>query len=90
VTALNKVDLLALHDGDAVSGLEELYEQTQSLSYSRPDAQLISAQNGWGLDDLRERIAAVLGGEVAGAEPSRWVVREQRTAASRQSPRSVE
>jgi GTP-binding protein HflX len=78
ITALNKVDLLARHDGDAIRGLEELREQTESLSHGRPDALFISAQNGWGLDELRQRIAAVLDGEIAAPTPSQWLVRENR------------
>jgi len=78
ITALNKVDLLARHDGDAIHGLEELREQSESLSHGRPDALFISAQNGWGLDELRQRIAAVLDGEIAAPTPSRWLVRENR------------
>ena len=80
ITALNKVDLLARHDGDAIHGLEELREQSESLSHGRPDALFISAQNGWGLDELRQRIAAVLDGEIVAPTPSRWLARESRPA----------
>lgn len=80
MTALNKVDLLARHDGEAIHGLGELREQSESLSYAQPDALLISAQNGWGLDELRQRIGAVLDGEIAVPAMSRWVVSEKRPA----------
>ncbi len=65
VTALNKVDLLTRRNGDPIRGLVELREQRASLSYERPDALLISAQNGWGLDELRQRIELVLEGRSA-------------------------
>ncbi|MGD0116358.1 MAG: GTPase HflX [Dehalococcoidia bacterium] len=60
VTALNKVDLLSRRDGDPIRGLEELREQRTLLSSEQPDSLLISAQSGWGLDELRQRIELVL------------------------------
>jgi len=82
IAALNKVDLLARHDGDAIRGLEELHEQSVLLSYNRPDALLISAQNGWGLDELRQRIDTVLDKGIAAiaSASSRWSVEEKRPA----------
>jgi GTP-binding protein HflX len=80
ITALNKVDLFARRDGDAIRGLEELREDSLSLSYNRPDALLISAQNGWGLDDLRQRIVAARQGDIAMPAESRWVAKEKRPA----------
>jgi len=82
VTALNKVDLLARHDGDAIRGLEELREHSVLLSYNRPDALLISAQNAWGLDELRRRIETVLDEGVAAitSARSRWSMEEKRPA----------
>ncbi len=76
LTALNKVDLLARNDGEAA--LEKLGRR--HLPYHPRDAQLISAQNGWGLDELRERMAGVLSGEAVTTRQSRWVVREKRPA----------
>ncbi len=76
VTALNKVDLLARNDGEAA--LEKL--GPRRLPYRPRDALFISAQNGWGLDGLRERIAGVLSGEVVAMRQSRWVVRKKRPA----------
>jgi GTP-binding protein HflX len=76
VTALNKVDLLARHDGQ--QGIEKLGRR--ALPYRPPDASLISAQQGWGLDELKERIERVLFGEVPMRGQSRWVVKEKRSA----------
>jgi GTP-binding protein HflX len=73
VTALNKVDLLAHRDGGAISGLEELREQRALLSSEQPDALLISAQSGWGLDELRQRIELVL--EKGSALPAKAISR---------------
>jgi GTP-binding protein HflX len=76
VTALNKVDLLARKDGpEAIEKLDR-----QRLPYRPPDASLISAQQGWGLDELKERIERVLSGEVPMRGQSRWVVKEKRSA----------
>ena len=55
VIALNKVDLLA-RDGTPISGIEELDEYDASLATQRPEAVLISADRGWGLDELLTRI----------------------------------
>ena len=64
------------------AGLEELREQSDLLSHNRPDALLISAQNGWGLDELRRRIETVLDEGVAAITParSRWSIEEKRPA----------
>ena len=79
VTALNKIDLLSRRDGESVRGLEELREHRLALRYDRPDALLISAQGGWGLDELCERIAVVMehGTAVSGSASSRWSVKEK-------------
>ncbi len=73
VTALNKVDLLSRRDGEPIGGLAELREQRTRLSYEQPDAVLISAQNGWGLDELRQRIEVVL--EKGNAVPAKTASR---------------
>ena len=78
VTALNKVDLLERHDGEAVKGLEELREQSLSLSANRPDALMISAERSWGLEELRRRIETVLDEGQAVSAPSRWSARQER------------
>lgn len=73
ITVLNKVDLLVRRDGSPVSGLEELREQTGTLTH-RPDALLISAEKGWGLETLLQRIEAVLrenAGALARPKPRR-------------------
>jgi GTPase len=79
VTALNKVDLLSRRDGESIGSLEELREQRLALRDDRPDAILISAQSGWGLDELCERVAVVLDQGMAtfGPASSRWLVKEE-------------
>jgi GTP-binding protein HflX len=73
ITVLNKVDLLS-RDGRPIEGLEELREHSRSLAYNRPDAILISAEKGWGLEELLDRIGTVLdeGIEALAAPRSRW------------------
>ena len=56
VTAFNKVDLLAGRDGGPIAGIEELAEFELGLAANRPDAVLVSAERGWGLDELLVRI----------------------------------
>jgi len=60
LTAFNKVDKLARPDGTPVRDLEELEEFDLSLAAHRPDAVLISAERGWGLDELRQRLDEAL------------------------------
>ncbi len=60
LTALNKVDRLLSPDGTPIRGLEELEDFDLSLAEHRPDAILISAACGWGLDELKERLARAL------------------------------
>jgi GTP-binding protein HflX len=60
LTLLNKVDRLTRRDGSPLRGLEDLAEYELSLSVHRPDACLISALQGWGLDDVLARIEEVL------------------------------
>ena len=64
LVVLNKVDRLAPQTPDMpdVGGelpplLRDLAREQQA---ARPDAMLVSAERGWGLDALRERIAAAL------------------------------
>ena len=73
ITVLNKVDLLS-RDGRPIEGLEELREHSRSLAYDRPDAVLMSAEKGWGLEELLDRIGRVLdeGMEALTAPRSRW------------------
>lgn len=70
VTALNKVDLLRERDGRCISSLDELSDYDLSLAQHRPNTVLISAERGWGLDDLLERIDGVLAVARAGSPAS--------------------
>ena len=66
LTLLNKVDRLTRRDGSPLRGLDDLVEYELSLSVHRPDACLISALQGWGLEDVLARIEeALFGGETA-------------------------
>ncbi len=68
LTVLNKVDCLTRHDGSPLRGLDELADYEASLSVHRPDACLISALRGWGLEEVRLRIEeALLDGEATTA-----------------------
>jgi len=82
LSVLNKVDLLTRRDGSPVGGLEELREQTLALGHDRPDALLISAEKGWGLEELLAQVEAVLqkGAEVLSTPESRWAGPEPRPA----------
>ena len=60
LTALNKIDLLTPHDGDAENGLEALAGYDFELAKHRPDAVLVSAERGWALDELLARIDQAL------------------------------
>jgi GTP-binding protein HflX len=57
---LNKIDLLRRPTGEAVSGLEELRDLQASLAADNSNALLVSGSRGWGLDDLRTRVLALL------------------------------
>ena len=76
LTVFNKVDCLTHRDGAPLRDLEELAEYELSLSVNRPDAHLISALRGWGLEEVLARIGQALFGEaaaVAGERPAaRW------------------
>ena len=61
VTALNKVDLLIESEDGLVREPEDLGAFDLSLATNRPDAVLVSAQEGWGLDQLLRRIDDELG-----------------------------
>ena len=56
VTALNKVDMLVESKNGLVSEPADLGAFDLSLATNRPDAVLVSAQEGWGLDQLLRRI----------------------------------
>ncbi len=69
VTALNKIDLLVAEDGEPVHDLEELESFDMSLAEHWPDAVLTSAERGWGLEKLLERIASLLATRASAATP---------------------
>ncbi len=56
VTALNKVDMLVESADGIAREPEDLGSFDLSLAANRPDAVLVSAQEGWGLDQLLRRI----------------------------------
>jgi GTP-binding protein HflX len=60
ITALNKVDTLVQGDGAPGPVLDDLSAYDLSLAVHRPEAVLISAATGWGLDRLLERIEGAL------------------------------
>lgn len=60
LTVLNKVDLLIGADQQQVRDYEDLLDFTVALRSERPDVLLISAERGWGLDELLHRITAAL------------------------------
>jgi GTP-binding protein HflX len=60
LTLLNKVDLLARPDGTPVRGLADLEDLAAGPTGAQPDALLMSAERGWGLTELRERVAQAL------------------------------
>lgn len=82
---LNKVDRLVPPERLATVSPRQLLAEMRELAGDRPDAVLISAARGWGLDDLGERIEARLGQDMVelrvlipyGAE---WLVHLFRTA----------
>ncbi len=77
VVALNKIDRLVDHEGRPVEGPDALGDLAADLRARFPEAVLISAERGWGLDALAERIEETLAlaasrGSVATRE--RWAV----------------
>ncbi|HZQ38553.1 MAG TPA: GTPase HflX [Dehalococcoidia bacterium] len=73
ITVLNKVDRLRTPDGEPVAGLDDVRE-ADAEPEPRADVVLVSAELRWGLDELREAMAAAfagtLGGEPASATPA--------------------
>jgi GTP-binding protein HflX len=61
ITVLNKVDQLRTPDGEPVASLEEVRDSGSELE-PRVDVVLVSAALRWGLDDLRETMAAAFSG----------------------------
>lgn len=60
VVALNKVDLLGERDGAAMVDLQKLADEDVGLAVARPEAVLISAEKGWGVDELLGRVEGIL------------------------------
>jgi GTP-binding protein HflX len=60
IVALNKVDLLVDGSGRSIRGLDDLKEVEISLRADKSDAVLISAERGWGLDELGDQIGGLL------------------------------
>jgi GTPase len=60
LTVLNKVDELAREDGRAVTGLDDLGDLVAELGEDGDRAVLVSAVRGWGLPELKARIADAL------------------------------
>ena len=56
ITVFNKADLLRGADGIAPACEGDLASVATRLAVERPDAVLVSAERGWGLEGLRERI----------------------------------
>lgn len=60
VVALNKVDQLVGRDGKSIANLQELADYDVGLAVARPEAVLISAEKGWGLEELLRRVEDAL------------------------------
>ena len=60
ITALNKIDLLVEQGNGSLASMEELAEYELSLAEHRPDAVLVSAERGFGLDELLTRVREAL------------------------------
>ena len=60
ITALNKIDLLVEQGNGSLASMEELAEYEISLAEHRPDAVLVSAERGFGLDELLTRVREAL------------------------------
>ena len=72
LTAFNKLDRLVPADAASCGIAPTLPTLSDEIAAARPDAILISAAQGWGLDQLRDRIASTLAGgaERAAAAPA--------------------
>jgi GTP-binding protein HflX len=66
LTVLNKVDMLVDEDGASLGEALEGETVRAILEPWEPEAVVISAEKGWGLDELRARVEAALAEEVAG------------------------
>ncbi|OGO45473.1 MAG: GTPase HflX [Chloroflexi bacterium RBG_16_64_32] len=66
LTVLNKVDMLVDEDGASLGEALEGETVRAILEPWEPEAVVISAEKGWGLDELRARVEVVLAEEAAG------------------------
>ena len=66
ISAFNKVDLLVERDGGDIDQVQDLERFDASLAEHRPEAVLVSAEQGWRLDELLARIERELAHSGAG------------------------
>ncbi len=62
LTVFNKADDFEIEGLGLPRSLDDLEPVVRDLELQRPDAVLVSALEGWGLDELRRRIADVIEG----------------------------
>ncbi len=67
ITVLNKIDQLPDADGKPVKSLAELESFQESLAANIPGAVLISAEQRWGIDRLKQRLIESLDHESVAA-----------------------
>ena len=70
LTAFNKLDRLVPAEAASCGIAPTLPTLSAEIAAARPDAILISATKGWGLDQLRGRIASALAGGAERAAPA--------------------
>ncbi len=56
IAVLNKIDRLQRHDGRPIRGLDEISDLLPHLESWQPQAALVSALRGWGIDRLLSRV----------------------------------
>ena len=69
MTAGRKADCVNGQDGGLGGSADELAGFALSLAGSRPEAVLVSAERGWGLDTLLARVEEALGRTAASRPP---------------------
>ncbi len=82
LTVFNKADDFEIEGVGLPRSLDDLEPVVRDLELQRPDAVLVSALEGWGLDELRRRIADV----IEGREPA---LREDTPAEPVEAPAST-
>ena len=82
LTVFNKADDFEIEGLGLPRSLDDLEPVVRDLELQRPDAVLVSALEGWGLDELRRRIADV----IEGREPA---LREDTPAEPVEAPAST-